>query len=94
LFIFFPNKKNEMVYLIYYTQRCKMTHSATAQIIADIISGYNTELIEYVSRSRIVNHGITGVPYVKKYYNIHPCSHVITFYEYYFHPDDYDFVYK
>ena len=69
-----------------------MTSSPTAQIMDDLIAGYNTELIEYVSRSRIMNHGITGTQYLKKYYDTKPCSHVITFYEYYFHADDYDFV--
>ena len=66
-------------------------YSPTAKIIDELVTLYNTDLVEYQTRSRIVKHGRTGIPYMKRYYNIKLCSEVLTFYEYYFPDPSLDF---
>ena len=63
----------------------------TAQLIQQGITLYNLDEIEYQSNSRIVNHGLTGVPYLKHYYKIDICAEAISFYDYYFPDPNADF---
>lgn len=63
----------------------------TAQLIQQVITLYNLDEVEYQSNSHMVNHGLTGVPYLKYYYKIDVCSRVLSFYEYYFPDPNADF---
>jgi hypothetical protein len=62
----------------------KMKPTPTAQLIKQVITMYNLDEVEYWSHSHMVNHGLTGAPYLKHYYKIDICSQVISFYDYYF----------
>jgi hypothetical protein len=66
--------------------------SPSAQVLESTILGYNIDYVEYIVRSRVVNHGVTGKPYLKYYYDMKPCALIITFYEYYFHRDDHEII--
>ena len=61
-----------------------MKPTPTAQLIKQVITMYNLDEVEYWSHSHMVNHGLTGAPYLKHYYKIDICSQVISFYDYYF----------
>ena len=63
-----------------------MTPTPTAQLIKRVITMYNLDEVEYWSHSHMVNHGLTGAPYLKHYYKIDVCSRVLSFYKYCF-PD-------
>jgi hypothetical protein len=69
----------------------KRTPTPTAQLMEQVIAYYHLDKVEYQSHSRIVNNGITGVPYLKHYYKIDICSQVISFYDYYFPDPNADF---
>ena len=63
----------------------------TAQLIQQVIAYYHLDEVEYQSNSHMINHGLTGVPYLKHYYKIDVCSRVLSFYEYYFPDPNADF---
>ena len=70
-----------------------MEPTPTAELIKQVITMYNLDRVEYWSHSHMVNHGLTGAPYMKHYYKIDTCSLVLSFYKYYF-PDDEDDFYR
>lgn len=62
----------------------------SAKLLEGVILEYNIDLINHIEDLIIVNNQVTGEPYLKPSYNIQPCANVITFFEYYFHRDEYN----
>jgi hypothetical protein len=77
--------------IIFYSFYFIKQMTPTAELMERVITMYNMDKIEYWSHSHMVNHGLTGVPYMKHYYKIDLCSQVLSFYKYYFPEDEDDF---